>query len=72
MGHNIVTNTAPSPSVRMRITSRTGSEITIVGLGETLTLRIEVEPESPFAISARNVEARTDNGEIMTLIDAIG
>ena len=72
MGHNIVTNTAPSPSVRMKITARSGTETHIVGLGEPLTLRIEVDPTSPFAISARNVEARTENGEIMTLIDATG
>ena len=68
----MVANTPPSPSVRLRIVSRSGQETNAVGLGEPLTLRIEVDPASPFAISARNVEARTENGELMTLIDSTG
>ena len=68
----MVTNTAPSPAVRMRITSRNGQETRVVGLGEPLTLRIEIDPLSAFAITARNVEARTENGELLTLIDASG
>jgi len=67
-----VTNTAPTPSLRMRILTRSGQESRVVGLGELLTLRIEIDPSSPFGITARNVEARTDNGEVMTLIDATG
>ena len=72
MGHSVVTNTAPTPSLRMRILSRNGQESRVVGLGELLTLRIEIDPNSAFGITARNVEARTDNGEVMTLIDATG
>ena len=58
----------------MRITARTGQETRIVGLGEPLTLRIEIDSASTsaFGISARNVEARTDNGEVLTLIDSTG
>lgn len=56
----------------MRILSRNGQESRIVGLGELLTLRIEIDPTSAFGITARNVEARTDNGEVLTLIDAAG
>lgn len=56
----------------MRILSRNGQESRIVGLGELLTLRIEIDPNSAFGITARNVEARTDNGEVLTLIDATG
>lgn len=56
----------------MRILSQNGQESRIVGLGEQLTLRIEIDPSSAFGITARNVEARTDNGEILTLIDATG
>ncbi|XP_046464235.1 uncharacterized protein LOC124210016 isoform X1 [Daphnia pulex] len=72
LGHSVVTNTAPTPSLRMRILTRNGQESRVVGLGELLTLRIEIDPSSPFGITARNVEARTDNGEVMTLIDATG
>jgi len=69
---SVVTNTAPTPALRMRILSQNGQESRIVGLGEQLTLRIEIDPSSAFGITARNVEARTDNGEILTLIDATG
>ncbi|KAI9559609.1 hypothetical protein GHT06_013614 [Daphnia sinensis] len=72
LGHSVVTNTAPTPSLRMRILSRNGQESRVVGLGELLTLRIEIDPNSAFGITARNVEARTDNGEVLTLIDATG
>ena len=68
----MVTNTAPTPALRMRIVARNGQESRIVGLGELLTLRIEIDPTSAFGITARNVEARTDNGEILTLIDSSG
>lgn len=56
----------------MRILSRNGQESRIVGLGEMLTLRIDVDPTSAFGIMARNVEARTDSGEVMILIDSTG
>ena len=72
MGHSVVTNTAPTPSLRMRILSRNGQESRVVGLGEILTLRIEIDSTSAFGITARNVEARTDNGEVLTLIDGTG
>lgn len=72
LGHSVVTNTAPTPALRMRILSRSGQESRVVGLGELLTLKIEVDPTSAFGIMARNVEARTDNGEVLTLIDATG
>ncbi|KAG8232567.1 hypothetical protein J437_LFUL008705 [Ladona fulva] len=71
-GTNLVSNTAPTPSVRMRIVMRGGVEATVVGLGEDLQLRIEIDPGSAFGIFARNLEARTDNGELLTLIDNVG
>ncbi|XP_046406709.1 uncharacterized protein LOC124171575 isoform X1 [Ischnura elegans] len=71
-GTNLVSNTAPTPSVRMRIVMRGGNEATVVGLGEDLQLRIEIDPGSAFGIFARNLEARTDNGELLTLIDNVG
>lgn len=67
-----MTNTAPTPALRMRILTRTGQESRVVGLGEILTLRIEIDSNSAFGITARSVEARTDNGEVLTLIDATG
>jgi len=71
-GTNIVTNTAPTPGVRMRVVRRTGSTADVVGLGEDLQLRIEIDEESAFGLFARNLEARTDNGELLNLIDATG
>lgn len=72
IGHSVVTNTAPTPSLRMRILTKTGQESRIVGLGEILTLKIEIDATSAFGITARSVEARTDNGEVLTLVDATG
>ncbi|CAG7728314.1 unnamed protein product [Allacma fusca] len=71
-GTNIVTNTAPTPNVRMRIVMRNGQDASVVGLGEELQLRIEIDPSSAFGIFARNLEARTEYGELLTLIDNIG
>ena len=42
-GTNIVTNTAPTPGVRMRVIRRNGETATMVGLGEDLQLRIEID-----------------------------
>ncbi|KAG7162251.1 hypothetical protein Hamer_G024874 [Homarus americanus] len=70
--NDIISNTAPTPTVRMRIYKSTGTEANNVDLGELLTLKIEMEQSSAFAIFARNLEARTDNGELMTLVDNIG
>lgn len=56
----------------MRIVMRNGQEAATVGLGEELQLRIEIDPTSAFGIFARNLEARTDNGELLTLIDNVG
>lgn len=70
--NDIISNTAPTPTVRMRIYKASGQEAANVDLGELLTLKIEMEQSSAFAIFARNLEARTDNGELMTLIDNVG
>ena len=44
----------------------------MVGLGEDLQLRIEIDQDSAFGLFARKLEARTDNGELMNLIDDSG
>ena len=44
----------------------------VVGLGEDLQLRIEIDQDSAFGLFARNLEARTDNGELLNLIDQSG
>lgn len=71
-GTNIYTNTAPTPNVRMRIVMRNGQDASVVGLGEELQLKVEIDPSSAFGIFARNLEARTEYGELLTLIDNIG
>lgn len=38
----VVTNTAPPPNVAMRVLDRTGRDARAVGLGEELTLKIEL------------------------------
>ena len=42
-GTNIVTNTAPTPGVRMRVVRDGGETASMVGLGEDLSLRIEID-----------------------------
>jgi len=72
-GTNVVTNTAPTPGVRMRVVRRLGANTAdVVGLGEDLQLRIEIDQDSAFGLFARNLEARTDNGELLNLIDQSG
>ena len=56
----------------MKIYRTTGSEANNVDLGEILTLRIAMEQNSAFAIFASMLEARTDHGETLMLIDNIG
>ena len=72
-GTNVVTNTAPTPGVRMRVVRRLGANTAdVVGLGEDLQLRIEIDQDSAFGLFARQLEARTDNGELLNLIDQQG
>ncbi|KAG8201928.1 hypothetical protein JTE90_027405 [Oedothorax gibbosus] len=69
----IVTNTAPPPNLVMRVLDRTGRDAGVVGLGDELMLRIELrEPASTLAIFARNLYARSKNGESLFLIDSTG
>ena len=56
----------------MRVVRNNGETANMVGLGEDLQLRIEIDQESAFGLFARKLEARTDNGELMNLIDDSG
>ena len=56
----------------MRVVRNSGSTADVVGLGEDLQLRIEIDQDSAFGLFARNLEARTDNGELLNLIDSTG
>lgn len=70
---SVVTNTAPPPSVVMRILDRSGRDAQVVGLGDELVLRIELrDPSTAFAIFARNLYARSSTGESLFLIDNNG
>ncbi|OQR73434.1 hypothetical protein BIW11_09734, partial [Tropilaelaps mercedesae] len=70
---SVVANTAPPPTVGMRIIDQSGRDASAVGLGDELTLLIEIrDPESAFAIFARNLYARSSTGESLFLIDDRG
>ena len=57
----------------MRILDRSGNDAQLVGLGDELVLRIELKDEnSAFALFARNLYARSSNGESLFLIDNAG
>ena len=56
----------------MRVVRTNGETANMVGLGEDLQLRIEIDQDSAFGLFARKLEARTDNGELMNLIDDSG
>lgn len=70
---SVVTNTAPPPSVLMRVLDRTRRDAQVVGLGDEITLSIELrDPSSAFGLFARNLYARSSNGESLFLIDNNG
>ena len=61
----------------MRILDHTGHDAQVVSLGDDLTLRIELKDQhssqsSTFAMFARNLYARSTNGESLFLIDGNG
>ncbi|KAJ6225334.1 hypothetical protein RDWZM_003879 [Blomia tropicalis] len=73
----VVANTAAPPSIMMRILDHTGHDAQVVSLGDDLTLRIELKDQhssqsSTFAMFARNLYARSTNGESLFLIDGNG
>lgn len=74
MAATVVANTAAPPSIVMRILDHTGHDAQVVSLGDDLKLRIELkdQKESAFAMFARNLYARSSNGESLFLIDNQG
>lgn len=74
MGATLVANTAAPPSIVMRILDASGHDAQVVSLGDDLTLRIELKDQkgSAFAMFARNLYARSSNGESLFLIDNSG
>lgn len=58
----------------MRILDPSGRDAQVVSLGDDLILRIELRDQnhSPYAIFARNLYARSSNGESLYLIDNNG
>ncbi|XP_067124590.1 uncharacterized protein [Centruroides vittatus] len=70
---SVVTNTVPPPNVVMRVLDHQGQDARRVGLGDELTLRIELrEINSAFALHAKNLYARSTKGESLFLIDGRG
>ncbi|XP_022243343.1 uncharacterized protein LOC106460834 [Limulus polyphemus] len=70
---SIVTNTATPPNVAMRILDPSGRDAQVVGLGDELELRIDLmDLATTYAIFARNLYARSSNGESLFLIDSNG
>ena len=65
--------TAPSPGVRLRITTSSGEDISGTRLGEKLFLRIEMDQESIFGIFARKLKAiGGDDEDSIDLLDDRG
>ena len=69
----IVNATAPSPSIKLRITDKEGVDITGARLGDELYLRIELNDDSVFGIFARDLIAKSGKtDESIVLIDSHG
>ena len=69
----MVNATAPSPGVRLRITTSSGEDISGTRLGEKLFLRIEMDQESIFGIFAKNLKAiGGDDEDSIDLLDDRG
>ncbi|UYV62303.1 hypothetical protein LAZ67_2000066 [Cordylochernes scorpioides] len=60
--HSVVTNTAPPPNVLMKVVDRGGREARSVGLGDELTLRIEMLEPSELSDSSR--ESLPGHGQV--------
>ncbi|XP_018019680.1 uncharacterized protein LOC108676147 [Hyalella azteca] len=69
----VVNATAPVPRLRLRIVGSDGRDVGGARLGETLTLRLELDDSSVYGIMARNLVARSsDSTGHVTLLDERG
>jgi hypothetical protein len=56
-------NTGPPPTCVMKIVTATGGEITSAEIGESLMLRVEVQPQTIYGGFARQCVAKTMDGD---------
>lgn len=73
--NSVVSNKASPPMVLLRILDHTGKDATLINLGDELTLKIHMQTNgqnSALGIFARNLLARSSNGESLLLIDNDG
>ena len=71
-GTNVVTNTAPTPGVRMRVVRRTGNTADVVGLGEDLQLRIEIDQVTFEMMSTSHVNLHCSGLRLWTVCPQSG
>ena len=71
-GTNVVTNTAPTPGVRMRVVRRTGNTADVVGLGEDLQLRIEIDQVTFEMMSTSHVNLHSSGLRLWTVCPQSG
>lgn len=73
--NSVVSNKASPPSVLLRILDPQGRDASMINLGDDLMLRIQMQMDgqnSALGIFARNLAARSSNGESLLLIDNDG
>lgn len=73
--NSVVSNKASPPSVLLRILDLQGRDASMINLGDDLVLRIQMQMDgqnSALGIFARNLAARSSNGESLLLIDNDG
>lgn len=72
---SIVSSKAPPPNVLLRILDFNGRDASMTNLGDDLVLKIQMQMDgrnSALSIFARNLVARSSNGESLLLIDNDG
>lgn len=73
--NSIVSNKAAPPNVLLRILDQHGRDASMINLGDDLILRIQMQTDgqnSALGIFARNLAARSSNGELLLLINNEG
>lgn len=73
--NSVVSNKAAPPSVLLRILDMHGRDASMINLGDDLILKIQMQMDgqnSALGIFARNLAAKSSNGESLLLIDNDG